>query len=427
MKSNNLVIAFSGGCFSGKSTTMEYYKKFFGDRCVMLTENVRDKTIFSIDEIRQNPSHYLKFQNEVILDKINKERELIENNTDKIILIDRALTDSLFYLIFYVDKNGLSTDDLILYNSLLKEVKKACRYAFEKLYDYVIEFYPLNTVCDDKVFRPDEISHLKYMEHSVINIINKAYCKPIKIDLNKDGIDAITYFLLYRDIKMPDTYEEYRKSIDKVYAFDNIVSNRRRSIKIDCYNEVWFYNHFFTTSCLFTEDKNKSDKIFEHIEMLDTDEEFLETRSHPIGYFKEGNLMIVGEAPGKFGRSVTEGGLKPSFVFTKTSFILKRALFDNKRYLKYFPYITNLCKYANEKNKPIQQDFHKCFPILMEEIKLMKPSKIIALGNITYKYLLENLPYEYKSILVKYAHPTSILFNGGSQRDYSQNLKNVLI
>ena len=136
--------------------------------------------------------------------------------------------------------------------------------------------------------------------------------------------------------------------------------------------------------------------------------------------------MIVGEAPGKSGRSIIEDGLKPSFIFEKTSFILRRAIFDSGDLFQTFPYITNLCKYAAENNKIKDEDFDKCYDIFLKEIELLNPSKIIVLGNNAFDYLMKKLPRNLKWLLVKQPHPSSILYNGGTQRDYSQKLKNIL-
>ena len=176
--SKPLVIAFSGGCFSGKTTTMEKLKESLekrGHRVIMLGELVREYKIGSIDELRENPSKYLAFQDSIITSKISAEAHLLSraySDTD-IVLVDRAITDSLFYLLFYVDKKELTERDLNIYWHLLSRVQNHTEYAFRHIYDVVYEFAPINKLCDDTVFRPQKIDILKYIESITISMLNR--------------------------------------------------------------------------------------------------------------------------------------------------------------------------------------------------------------------------------------------------------------
>lgn len=189
--SKPLVIAFSGGCFSGKTTTMEKLKELLekrGHKVAMLSELVREHKIESIDKLRQDPSAYLKFQQDIILEKIDAELNCTKLDVD-VVLVDRAITDSLFYLMFYVDKSRLSFDDIALFYSLQNRTRMHMKQAFEQIYHLVIEFSPINAVCDDKVFRPKQIGALKYIEHDIISMLNEfampcTLGKYIRCDLN---------------------------------------------------------------------------------------------------------------------------------------------------------------------------------------------------------------------------------------------------
>lgn len=124
-------------------------------------------------------------------------------------------------------------------------------------------------------------------------------------------------------------------------------------------------------------------EIINQIRALKTLEGFEDSRCYPTGLAMKENLMIVGEAPGKKGRAVDAKFLKPSFVFTRTSWILRRALMS---VCKVPPYITNLCKYAAPNNKIHPFDFDYCRDIFLQEVKLLKPSKIIFLGHNAYDH-----------------------------------------
>ena len=142
MANKPIVIAFSGGCFSGKTTTMEKLKETLearGHRVTMLSELVREHKIESIDKLRENPSKYLAFQNEIISAKIEAENACKSTDTD-VILIDRAITDSMFYLLFYVDKNKLSFEDITLFYGLFGRIKTHMLRAWHEIYDLIIEF-----------------------------------------------------------------------------------------------------------------------------------------------------------------------------------------------------------------------------------------------------------------------------------------------
>lgn len=141
-------IAFSGGCFSGKTSTMEALKSILekeGYNVVIISEAMREteaaKSGMSIDAIRQDANLYFKLQKEIIQKKINQEFEAFNGKPDTIYLFDRAITDSLFYYEFYVDKGKLDNKE---------EYFKFHKYLLDKVsstlnqVDLLIEFKPLN-------------------------------------------------------------------------------------------------------------------------------------------------------------------------------------------------------------------------------------------------------------------------------------------
>ena len=57
------VIAFSGGCFSGKTSAIQLVKDDFiakGLTCVVIEELIRDYKIKSIDDLRSDPNAYFE-------------------------------------------------------------------------------------------------------------------------------------------------------------------------------------------------------------------------------------------------------------------------------------------------------------------------------------------------------------------------------
>lgn len=211
---NNIVLAFSGGCFSGKTSAMNILKRRFGDDVVLISEVIREKlknTPFSIDDVRQKPKAYLEFQFDVISAKIKDELDTLQNYENKLIIFDRALTDSLFYYTFYVDKSTLSNEDLKAYDNFLTMLIETTRFHCENIYDCVVEFKPINSFCDDSKYRPGSIDIIKNIENKMIHMYNCSFCKNVVyMDMNlfpigcdeKEVINDLREKLLTKNIKI---------------------------------------------------------------------------------------------------------------------------------------------------------------------------------------------------------------------------------
>ena len=175
------IIAFSGGCFSGKTSTMEALKSVLekeGYKVVIIGEAMREteaaKFGMSIDTIRQNANLYFKLQKEIIQKRLNQGYEAFnDGEPNTIYLFDRAITDSLFYYEFYVDKSKLDNK---------YEYFKFHEYLLDKVcsdlnqIDLLIEFKPLNN-CDintDKM-RPAYLKQVSYSEYICISRLNYNY------------------------------------------------------------------------------------------------------------------------------------------------------------------------------------------------------------------------------------------------------------
>lgn len=207
------VIAFSGGCFSGKTTTMNKVKAYLEDagyKVVVLGELIRTATDKPIDEIRKDPTAYLRLQEKIIRSKIEQENKALEDKSDTVYIADRAITDSLFYLQNYVDKSSLSDEDMIAYCKLHKEVIEHANKVFginESKYFVVLEFSPINGESNDQ-FRPKHIDCSKEYEHDAICVLNNSFAtctlgdimttQIIRVNLNKDSLNELLYTIKYK-------------------------------------------------------------------------------------------------------------------------------------------------------------------------------------------------------------------------------------
>lgn len=173
-------IAFSGGCFSGKTSTMEALKSILeknGYKVVIVSEAMREtevaKSGMSIDTIRQDANLYFKLQKEIIQKKVTEEIKAFSGESNAIYLFDRALTDSLFYYEFYVDKSKLDNkyEYFKFHKWLLREV-----HTYLANLDLLIEFKPLKNcnVNDDKM-RPAYLEEASYSEYTCIHRLNYTY------------------------------------------------------------------------------------------------------------------------------------------------------------------------------------------------------------------------------------------------------------
>lgn len=204
------VIAFSGGCFSGKTTAMQAVKKSLenaGCKVTVLDELIRTVTDKPIDVIRWDSSEYLELQDKIIRGKIAQEIKAFEDESDTIYLVDRAITDSLFYLQNYVDKSSLSSNEMKVFCELHKDTIQHARRAFQHArrafgcpsddsgYFAVVEFKPLVGKNTD-LLRPMHIDYSKEFEHDAIHILNLSFryssSVPFKyVDLNESDVQNL--------------------------------------------------------------------------------------------------------------------------------------------------------------------------------------------------------------------------------------------
>lgn len=221
-------------------------------------------------------------------------------------------------------------------------------------------------------------------------------------------------------------YKTYWKLVeDKWYRFDNTLTNTYGSL--DYTKDLTNLQFYLYNSIFFTADKSSSDKILDKIKEVKCEKDYLNSRCYPGGIFFPGNIMVVGENPGfkKGCRGLEETWLKPSFVFTKTSYILRKTLYLTFRELnRPAPYITNLLKYARPGNKIQPDEYFLTLDILNYEMETVKPKIVIFLGNNTYNFCRENVNLD-GIISYKVPHPASILYGNMNEEEYLEIWKKL--
>lgn len=167
----------------------------------------------------------------------------------------------------------------------------------------------------------------------------------------------------------------------------------------------------------FSEDKKRVDEVFETVKHTKTD--LMNTRCYPTGWAVKGCTMIVGEAPSWKGTGIKEDYLKPTLFATDTSRFIRYVVYT---FLHDPPYFTNLLKYAKPNNEVKPADLGENVPILLMELDLLQPSRVILLGNKVRDYLRGMLPPKIEARTVKIRHPSSCLYNNWTVEQYAQDV-----
>lgn len=150
------LIVFSGGCHSGKTTTIERLSKTLDD-VIVCKEEIRDHLNISISDIRKDPSAYLSLQYKIIWSKFIGEVKA-KYSSHQIALVDRSLIDSLFYLTTYIDLKTLTLFEKICYRLFRLFVQCLILISTLFLYEKIYLFTPLPG-CVDTFFRPKDLDN----------------------------------------------------------------------------------------------------------------------------------------------------------------------------------------------------------------------------------------------------------------------------
>lgn len=177
-------IVFTGGCFSGKTTTMYKFKEIFEKEldipCVFLKEVIRDfPGSENISKLREDQDAYLDMQLYTTKQRQDNLLESHYDNKDKntVVLIDRGMADCMFYSTYYLKRENVSKERDIDYTILLNYIESCAEFNIQNIYDYILEFTPIETNADkeQQKFRPDDIDSIKWKEHELINKWNKLF------------------------------------------------------------------------------------------------------------------------------------------------------------------------------------------------------------------------------------------------------------
>lgn len=97
----------------------------------------------------------------------------------------------------------------------------------------------------------------------------------------------------------------------------------------------------------------------------------------------QASLMIIGEGPGE------KEDLKGIPFVGKAGELLDEALQRAGLYPGHV-YITNVvkCRPPNNRN-PAQKEMNECFPFLQQQLEVIQPQLIVALGKVASEYLLK--------------------------------------
>ncbi len=473
-----VIYTLSGACFSGKTTVIEELNNLIknnnGNKFVK--DNARDiiKNYFndiSITELRRNPQNVLLFQELLFKTKM----QLLDNILRKkyrLVIIDRDLVDQLYYFNLYFDNlNNIQSEDINLIflfdlfdykeankkdvislkNKLINEIKNDDKYGIKHIlfkpivlstiYQNVDNFNDKHRVVDDIKSNKHYIEYkrIRNLLFSIKNIKTKRDIVKNDIKILRhniqyknplfDFLKAIKrnyYFkLLYNQLD----YFDYSKIEKEDYLLENELMNSLYAIDLPAdfdylrnvgNNVIWM----LFSSLLFldnkTIEKSRYLEIKDKIANLKTkiDADFLDSLCLPNGLLFKGNDIMLGLNPGKFGRGLEKDYFKPSFIFTRTSYIFRQIILKllKDKKLKTIPYITNLVKYATYNNKITIDDVNNSADILCDEIKLIEPKNIYCFGKETFDYmnnvilnkLQKDLVCEIN--LIKTNHPTYFIY-----------------
>ena len=195
-----VLIAFSGGCYSGKTTAIETARDKLskqGMNVLVLNEILREATKMPISEIRKNANLYFELEKNIITAKIlQEEKAKLHNTSEKtVVLIDRALTDSLFYYENCVNRSELTNEAIENYYAFHSYLIEKVEEHFSQLYDFVLQFKPFAKTkigVEDK-YRPvdlkysskfeyENIKRLNYYFSNVLRENNVYSCRVIEVD-----------------------------------------------------------------------------------------------------------------------------------------------------------------------------------------------------------------------------------------------------
>lgn len=155
----SVLIGFSGACVSGKTTLIQRLEQDL-DNVRVIDELIRSKNIKNLTTLRQeDPNGYLDIQHDIILRKIAQEDEAISCKDSSLVLADRSLADSLYYLTRYTAVDKLTPKNVERFYELVSTITNS----WHKRYSKIVFLKPLNVKVDDH-FRVENLKEIQQSE-----------------------------------------------------------------------------------------------------------------------------------------------------------------------------------------------------------------------------------------------------------------------
>lgn len=142
-------------------------------------------------------------------------------------------------------------------------------------------------------------------------------------------------------------------------------------------------------------------------------------------------IFVIGIAPG-FG-NVESRSISRTMTFGISANYIRKALYDLKILDKVW--FTNIIKCSLDSNRhPENAEIENCLFWLKEELRILKPKKIICLGNFAYEQFIKNIVYKYPMFIKgelqdsvhKIYHPAYYIRKRYSYKKYYRHVKEAI-
>ena len=163
------IISIEGNIGSGKSTIVQYLKKYYGDKYIFVQEPVQEwnticdengETILS-HFYRDNKQYSFQFQMMAYISRLNVLMEIIKKNPNAIIITERCLfTDKHVFAKMLYDTNNMTQIEYTIYNKWF-----SC-FIDNITIDGIIYIYTQPDICEKRIIhrnRKGEKIPLQYL------------------------------------------------------------------------------------------------------------------------------------------------------------------------------------------------------------------------------------------------------------------------
>lgn len=158
------LIACSGSCHSGKTTLIKKLLEAFPGS-VSLDELIRQKAIPNLTALRADPNAYLDVEWDIITQKMKQEADALTDGQDRLVIADRSLADSLYYLTRYTRVNDLTPDNVVRFYKLVSLITSQ----WDSRYSRIVFLKPIPILFDhDDPFRVGELNIIQQSEATSI-------------------------------------------------------------------------------------------------------------------------------------------------------------------------------------------------------------------------------------------------------------------